>query len=763
MPAAPTATAAPGRLQQLVERIEALPDFAEVVDSLQAGHAATLDGVWGSSCALVAAALARAASAVLVIVCPRLDEVQGLIGDLSIFSAEEPARFPVHESLSAERMVQDEAVGDRIRILKSLLGPRPPKVLVTSMPALLQPVPSREKLAQQTRTLRTGEPLSLDKIASWLATNGYQNTTAVELPGEFARRGGIIDIFAPDWFQPVRIELFGDEIESIRPFEVESQRSHQRLETIDVTAVVGAVPREAASTPSPPAPLPEGEGRLAHLADYLPPQSWFLLVEPGDLESEGRQYLERLARPQGFHTVADVIRQRDPVPLGHRIGHRHRFAGNDLPAADRIGRAVQRRHQQGPRRIGRRGSRAGGVSDLPDRGRSPPAERSISAATQAARDGRLHFPVGTLQNGFRLVPDRIVLLEQRRTVSPHRRPASGRCAGDIWAARSTASSNCTKAISSSTRPRHRPLSRHEAAGKERTGRGAPGTGVPRQDEALRARRRRSGWCRSTSAERRAGRRWPNSAAGSGTSRRSASKRPSPTWPPTCSNCRPCGPRGRASAFRVDTEWQHEFDASFPYHGNARPVDCASRRSSTTCSRRGRWTACSAATWATARPKWPCGRRSRRSMPATRWRCSCPRRCCASSTCGRSPRGWPSFPSRSPPSRDSPRGGSRTRSSSGWPDGAVDIVIGTHRLVQPDVAFHNLGLVIIDEEQRFGVEVKERLKALRQTVDVLTMTATPIPRTLHMGLLGAARHLQPGDAARRPAGGRNPRGPLRATS
>ena len=68
-------------------------------------------------------------------------------------------------------------------------------------------------------------------------------------------------------------------------------------------------------------------------------------------------------------------------------------------------------------------------------------------------------------------------------------------------------------------------------------------------------------------------------------------------------------------------------------------------------------------------------------------------------------------------------------------GSVDIVIGTHRLVQPDVKFHNLGLIIIDEEQRFGVEVKERLKALRQTVDVLTMTATPIPRTLHLGMIG----------------------------
>src|SRR5207237_5067477 len=68
-------------------------------------------------------------------------------------------------------------------------------------------------------------------------------------------------------------------------------------------------------------------------------------------------------------------------------------------------------------------------------------------------------------------------------------------------------------------------------------------------------------------------------------------------------------------------------------------------------------------------------------------------------------------------------------------GGVDIVIGTHRLVSADVHFKDLGLVIIDEEQRFGVEHKERLKRLRQMVDVLTMTATPIPRTLHLALLG----------------------------
>src|SRR5690606_41949643 len=72
---------------------------------------------------------------------------------------------------------------------------------------------------------------------------------------------------------------------------------------------------------------------------------------------------------------------------------------------------------------------------------------------------------------------------------------------------------------------------------------------------------------------------------------------------------------------------------------------------------------------------------------------------------------------------------------GLADGTVDIVIGTHRLLSKDVVFKDLGIVVIDEEQRFGVAQKERLKELRRTVDVLTLTAMPIPGPLHMALVG----------------------------
>lgn len=82
------------------------------------------------------------------------------------------------------------------------------------------------------------------------------------------------------------------------------------------------------------------------------------------------------------------------------------------------------------------------------------------------------------------------------------------------------------------------------------------------------------------------------------------------------------------------------------------------------------------------------------------------------------------------------GSTHDRVVQGLADGSVDIVIGTHALIQPEIRFKDLGLVVIDEEQRFGVAHKERLKQLRKLVDVLTMTATPIPRTLYMAMTGA---------------------------
>src|SRR5699024_7862573 len=72
---------------------------------------------------------------------------------------------------------------------------------------------------------------------------------------------------------------------------------------------------------------------------------------------------------------------------------------------------------------------------------------------------------------------------------------------------------------------------------------------------------------------------------------------------------------------------------------------------------------------------------------------------------------------------------------GLKNGVVDIVVGTHRLISNDISFKDLGLLVVDEEQRFGVKHNEKIKQMKTNVDVLTLTATPIPRTLHMSMLG----------------------------
>jgi transcription-repair coupling factor (superfamily II helicase) len=725
MPSALPAASALDRLRGLIERIQALPDFASVVESLKAGHAATLDGVWGSSCALVAAALSHEAPAVFVAVCPRLDEVQGLIGDLGLFSPLEAVRFPVRESLSSENAFQDEADGDRVRVLKSLLGSQPPKLLVTSIPALLQPVPSRSQLADQTRTLKVGEPLAVEEIASWLLGHGFQNTTAVELPGEFSRRGGILDIFAPDWFHPVRIELFGDEIESIRHFESATQRSLDRIAEVDVTAVIGA-----ASHP---------DGSRSHLADYLPPRSWFLLIEPGELESEGRQYIERLDRPQAsnlgelrWHDVSEVIRRAVEFPSVTASA----IATGSLETTCRLPVESVERFSGHIDKV---------RAELDDAGRGQEVYLisqteaeirrlgEVFAATQIARDGRLHFAVGTLQNGFRLVPDRIVLLSSGELFrrADVQRPASvrrrlGRAIesfldlheGDLVV-------HLSHGIARYRGMKLMDKNGHVEEHLELEFHGKTRLYVPSSKIGL-VQKYVGGTKGRPMLAKLGGRLWEKQKR-----RVESAVTDMAAEMLELQAMRASRP---GISFRVETEWQNEFDASFPYKETPdqlttleaikldmqapRPMDrllCGDvGYGKTEVAMRAAFKAIdSGYQVAVLVPTTVLAEQHLRTFSAR----------------------MAEFPfSIASLSRFSSRR-QQAEIVEKLAAGTVDIVIGTHRLAQPDVKFHNLGLIIIDEEQRFGVDVKERLKSMRQTVDVLTMTATPIPRTLHMGLIG----------------------------
>jgi transcription-repair coupling factor (superfamily II helicase) len=248
--------------------------FAEAVSELWNGKSISVDGVVGSSCALAAAAIAQAGDKPVLVIVPET-EVERVCDDLDlfvptaggsvnlVFPALKPSKLSDEDEVFA---LADDLFGQRIRALKELTKNKK-TILVTSFDALCQPVPTRELLTERTQTLAVGNRVDLEKLRRFLVEGGYHNTSAVDLPGEFAVRGYIFDLFAPDWDKPVRIEFFDDEIESIRRFDIATQRS---LETVNEVNLTRLMPNEAVG---------------ATLFDYLPPTSPIILLEPQEFKN----------------------------------------------------------------------------------------------------------------------------------------------------------------------------------------------------------------------------------------------------------------------------------------------------------------------------------------------------------------------------------------------------------------------------------------------------------------------------------------------
>ena len=498
------------------------------------------------------------------------------------------------------------------------------------------------------------------------------------------------------------------------------------MQSIDVTAVVGAAQGETAS-----GELSETEA--AHLADYLPPQSWFLLAEPSELESEGRQYLERLARPQGFHTVSDVIRRAVQFPSvtasAIATGSLETTCRLPIESVERFSGHIDKvRHE------------------LDDAGRGQEvflicqteAEvrrlGEVFVTTETARDGRLHFSIGSLQNGFRLVPDRIVVLssgELFRRADVQRPAALRRRLGRAIDSFLDLREGDLVVHLSHGIARYRGMKLLEKNGQveehlELEFHGKTKLYVPSSKIGLVQKYVGGAKSRPTLA-RLGGRLWDKQKQ-----RVEAAVTDMAADMLELQAVRASRP---GISFRIDTEWQQEFDASFPFKETPdqlisldaikqdmhapRPMDrllCGDvGYGKTEVAMRAAFKAIdSGYQVAVLVPTTVLAEQHLRTFSAR----------------------MAEFPfSIAALSRFASRR-QQNETIKRLASGEVDIVIGTHRLVQADVKFHNLGLIIIDEEQRFGVEVKERLKAIRQTVDVLTMTATPIPRTLHMGLIGA---------------------------
>ncbi|WP_137044832.1 transcription-repair coupling factor [Pseudolabrys sp. FHR47] len=217
--------------------------------SLKAGRTLTLAQVADGAEGLVLADLARAIAArpgapaiSLAVVCRDGQRMAQLSRALSFFGPEiEVMEFPAWDVLPYDRVSPNAAiVAQRMTTLSRLArvkGRDKPSILVTTANAITQRVPAREFTATHALSVAPGNVLGMQSVVEWLELNGYQRASTVREPGEYAVRGGILDLFPPGLDLPVRFDYFGDSVESIKTFDPQTQRSELPMSKLDLVPV----------------------------------------------------------------------------------------------------------------------------------------------------------------------------------------------------------------------------------------------------------------------------------------------------------------------------------------------------------------------------------------------------------------------------------------------------------------------------------------------------------------------------------------------
>lgn len=701
-----------------------------VVAALRTGGAGTIDGAWGSAAALACATLASETPATLVVVLAHPGDVDAWVNDLASFCNARPTVFPAFESWPIEKTPFDETPRRRMQVLQQLRT-KPPKVLLTTAAALMQPVPSAHDLEQRGRRIAKGETLDPDALGEWLVANGYKRVDACELPGEFARRGGILDVYSTDADDPVRLEFFGDEIDSIRSFAAGSQRSAADL---DAMVLMGS------------ATSPATKPSRGHLSEHLPEGSWVALLDYNELREQAKFFLETVATVEGLFTIDGTFQPLIARPnvtiatlprpgleaVAHlRVESVERFSGNvnrvrdELDSVGRQDRVLIACHNEAE------------VHRLSD----------VLAAGQLAQSDRLKLVTGNVRAGFRLVEAGIVVLGSHELFHREATPAGEK--GTVLPRRRVEA----RAIDSFLELNEGDLVVHVVHGIARfrgmhmldraKGEGPPGAKAAAEETLILE--FRDGVLMYVPVSKID---LVQKYVGGSKANPELSKIGGSSWGNRVSKVEEAVRDLAADMIHVqamreaqtgftyppDSDWQKEFEATFPYQETpdqltsvteikhdlerARPMDrllCGdvgygktevAIRAAFKAIDNGKQVAILVPTTILAEQHYRTFSSRLAEFPfvveaLNRFRTT----------------------------------GEQKRVIKGLKDGSVDVVVGTHRLVSKDVEFKELGLVIIDEEQRFGVAHKEKLKHLRSMVDILTMTATPIPRTLHLSLLG----------------------------
>jgi transcription-repair coupling factor (superfamily II helicase) len=733
------------------------------------------------------------------------EELGAWLGDPGVVAVLEPRTALAYER---SELVADETAA-RVAALSAWKSGQA-RILVASVQALLQHTIGVDDLPAEPRRLRVGGRLRQDALLRELLALGYAPASEVAGRGEFARRGGIVDIFPPSAPLPVRLELFGDEIDSLRAFDPTDQRTVGTLdETILLPASEFLAPHEGAAAlrerlGRAATKLPErlaadlarfegepgesngdasaapGDGATravtvgdaaetwaAQLApatgfDHLEAGTLLVLDEPGEIAEAG-EFLWRQADERRAELIesGDLPKDWPSTYLGPRDWKRRLIAGrtleltweSEMPAAAALAaRGLSSGDPFGWREPQLPPARAAAIVDAVERWQRDGA-RIVLASDQAPRLAELldeaGHPAAVVHAPETPPPGAITLVERSLN--------GGFEAGPDGLAFVT-----DRELFGTVRVR-RPKAMRRVVPRDILERLTPGDlvvhidhGVARYEQMLRRGNKTEGEDRDYLELSFAGgdkifvpvEQITRISRYSGAEKPQLSKLGGTEWLRTKQRVRKAvadlaeellelyaaRANSQGHGYAPDTPWQSEMEASFPYEETpdqlravaevkldmeaGRPMD----RLVVGDVGYGKTEVALRAAFKAIQD----GKQVAVLVPTTVLAAQ------HHQTFGQR---FAAFPLQVRLLSRFVSATEQQKTLVGLKDGSVDLVIGTHRLLSKDVGFRDLGLVVVDEEQRFGVAAKERLKQLRREVDVLTLSATPIPRTLNLALAG----------------------------
>lgn len=747
--------------------------------------------------AVLARLLLTRPAPVWIVVTEHLRAAEQLAEDVAVFHAAlAPAGATLEALVFPEAMPSSQDMGEafaasadrqavlsRLRATRNLAaspGPVAPVLIVFTTPAaLLQRVPAIEDYTKTEIILERGRPQSFQGLLERLRTLDYDHEAVCEAPGTYAVRGGIVDVYPVNATRPCRLDFFGDEIEDIRALDPVTQRSGEPLNAV----ALAASPRLALA--------PSRSG----LAPYLAPATRLALVEPAVLDAVFSRLarekpdgpglgplLHRVAAIEGLADLDEASALLDPgstTLLDRSLGqtaettwdteslaHHRRYPADDLIAQDRLSAEESARHDFLARLAGWAAAGADLAIIAPKESEQNRIQELLSAHPEAKKL-RVRFLRGQLNEGFRCAarPDADLRLVAEPGPAAKRKRASTEPAPSVGLVVVTETE-----IFGRSRARRSSGPRRAGVQRAQVDQLLDFAELVEGDFVVHLQHGVALFRGITKIDTRDGLREVISLefddhvtlhvplpeahlisryVGLSKVRPQLGRIGSDRWQKTRAQAERATLDLAAELLRIqaardaqpgqalppDTDWQREFEAAFPFEETPdqlkaiqaakadqerpRPMDrlvCGdvgfgktevAIRAAFKAVQSGKQVALLVPTTVLAQQHLNTFRERMAGYPVVVEMLS-------------------RFRTRA----------ESTRIVAETATGRVDILVGTHRLLAKDIHFKDLGLVIIDEEQRFGVRHKERLKGLRLSVDVLAMSATPIPRTLYLAMTGA---------------------------